>query len=191
MNRLATLVLPLLALAACASPQSVVVTGKTRPPISPDQVAVLSQPPPQFEDVAILHASGKSVNPGSQAAFDTVVLRLKQQAAQLGANAVILEGFSDRQTASIGTGVGSTSYGSHSAVGVGVGGGFGIYSKTGQGRAIFIPPGAPQPLMAPWSMPPPPPAPAPAPGTAPAPAPVPAAPAAAPAPATTPPPPPQ
>jgi hypothetical protein len=150
---------------ACASPQSVIVTGHTRPPISPDQVVVLSQPPPQFEDVAILHASGKSVNPGSQAAFDKVVLRLRQEAAQVGANAVILEGFSDRQTATIGTGVGSTSYGSHSAVGVGVGGGFGIYAKTGQGRAIYIPPDAPQPLIAPAVMPG---APAPAPDAPPA-----------------------
>ena|SRR5579859_3582527 len=158
---LSALGLSSLALTACAAPQAVVVTGQARPPISPDQVAILSQPPPQFEDVAILHASGKSVNPASQAAFDTVVQRLKQEAAQLGANAVILEGFSDQQTASIGTGVGSTSYGSHSAVGVGVGGGFGIYRKTGQGRAIYIPPGAPQPLMAPPPMPPPAPAPAP------------------------------
>ncbi len=139
-----------LALAACASaPQAIVMTGTARPPIPPEQVLILSAPPPQFQDIAILHASGKSVNPGSQAAFDKVVLRLKQEAAQVGANAVILEGFSDRQTASIGTGVGSTSYGAHSAVGVGVGGGFGIYAKTGQGRAIYIPPGAPQPLMAP------------------------------------------
>jgi hypothetical protein len=148
-----------LALAACAAPQSHVMTGTARAPISPDQVVILSQPPPQFEDVAILNASSKSVNPASQAAFDKVTERLKVEAAQLGANAVILEGFSDRQTATIGTGVGSTSYSSHSAVGVGVGGGFGIYRKTGQGRAIYIPPGAPQPLMAqpmpPSPMPPP------------------------------------
>src|SRR5579863_4941610 len=124
-----------LALAACAAPQSRVMTGAARPPIPPDQVLILSQPPPQFEDVAILNASSKSLNPAGQAAFDTVIARLKGLAAQVGANAVILEGFSDRQTATIGTGVGSTSYSSNSAVGVGVGGGFGIYRKTGQGRA--------------------------------------------------------
>jgi hypothetical protein len=153
-----------LALSACAAPQSVVMTGTARSPISPDQVVILSQPPPVYDDIAILNASGKSVNPNSQAAFDKVVQRLKAQAAQLGANAVILQGFSDRQTASIGTGVGSTSYSSHSAVGVGVGGGFGIYSKTAQGHAIYIPPGAPQPLMAPPTPPaaPPPPPPPPA-----------------------------
>ena len=172
------LTLCILALTACAAPQSQVITGTPHTPISPDQVVILSQPPPVFEDVAILNASSKSVNPAGQAAFDKVLQRLKQQAARLGANAVILEGFTDRQTASIGTGVGSTSYSSHSAVGVGVGGGFGIYRKSGQGRAIYIPPGAPQPLMAP-PLPPPPGAPpgAPAPAQAsPAPPPPPPAP---------------
>jgi hypothetical protein len=164
-----TFAIAVLGLSACAAPQSVVMTGTARSPISPDQVVILSQPPPVYEDIAILNASGKSVNPNSQAAFDKVVQRLKAQAAQLGANAVILQGFSDRQTASIGAGGGSTSYSSHSAVGVGVGGGFGIYSKTAQGHAIYIPPGAPQPLMAP-PMPPPagpgmPPPPAPPPPT--------------------------
>ena len=147
-DRSAMMILALL-LSACASPQTHVMTGVAHTPISPDQVVILSQPPPVYEDVAMLNASGKSVNPQSQAAFDKVIERLKIQAAQLGANAVILQGFSDRQTASIGTGVGSTSYSSHSAVGVGVGGGFGIYSKSAQGRAVYIPPGAPQPLMAP------------------------------------------
>jgi hypothetical protein len=156
------------ALSACASPVSHVMTGAAHAPISPDQVVILSRPPPVYEDVAILHASSKSTDPTSQAAFDKVVQRLKEQAALLGANAVVLEGFSDRQTATIGTGVGSSSYSPHSAVGVGVGGGFGIYSKSGQGRAVYIPPGAPQPLMVPLG--PPPPGTPPAPGTPPPPA---------------------
>lgn len=138
--------LPAVLLVACAAPQSHVMTGQARTPVPPDQVLVLSAPPPQFEDVAIVHANGKSLNPGSQAAFDKVVQRLRQEAGALGANAIILEGFSDRQSATIGTGVGSTSYGSHSAVGVGVGGGFGIYNKAGQAHAVYIPPGAPQPV---------------------------------------------
>jgi hypothetical protein len=40
---------------------------------------------------------------------------------------VILEGFSDAETGSLGTGVGSDSYGNHSALGVSVGGSLGIY----------------------------------------------------------------
>ncbi len=130
-------------LSACTAPSTHVVTGKARPPISPDQVRIYTQPPPVFEEVAMLNASSNSAlgsSAGGQAAIDQVIERLKTEAAKLGANGVILQGFSDRQTGAIGTGVGNTSYSSHSAVGVGVGGSFGIYKKNGQGRAIFVPP---------------------------------------------------
>jgi hypothetical protein len=72
---------------------------------------------------------------------DTVIQRLKEQAAKLGANGVILAGMSDRETGSLGGGGGSGSFSGNSAVGVGLGGSLGIFKKTGQGRAIFVPPG--------------------------------------------------
>jgi hypothetical protein len=126
--------------AACSS-SSPVLVGQSRPAIPVDQVKVYSHPPPVFEEIAVLNASSKSVfSPGGPQQIDKVVERLKEQAAQLGANGVILEGFSDAQTASLGTGVGSQSYSRNSAVGVGVGGTFGIFKKTGKGRAIFVPP---------------------------------------------------
>jgi hypothetical protein len=94
-----------------------------------------------FEEVATLDASSKSAfGAGGQRSVDKVIERLKIEAAKLGANGVILEGFSDAETGSIGTGVGSESYGNHSAVGLGVGGSLGIYKKTGHGDAIYIPP---------------------------------------------------
>ncbi len=71
--------------------------------------------------------------------MDTVIERLKIEAAKLGANGVILEGFSDSQTGSIGSGAGSDSYGNHSAVGVGLGSSIGIFKKTGHGDAIYVP----------------------------------------------------
>ena len=127
---------------AC-SPVSQVLVGKARPPIAPAQVRIYSHPPADFEEVAILNASSKSVfAPGGQAAIDKVVERLKEQAAKLGANGVILEDFSDRETGSLGTGVGSSSYSRNSAVGLGLGGSLGIFSKTGKGRAIYVPPPA-------------------------------------------------
>jgi hypothetical protein len=138
-KRLFAVCLCLLA-AACASTAPVVV-GTPRPAIAVDQVVVYSHPPPTFQDIAALTASSKSAfTPGGPQQIDKVVERLKQQAAQLGANGVILEGFSDAQTASLGTGVGSTSYSRNTAVGVGVGGSFGIFKKTGKARAIFVPP---------------------------------------------------
>ena len=129
-----------LAAAACTSAKPVLV-GTARPPIPVAQVVVYSHEPSSFEDIATLTATSKSAfGPGGPQQIDKVVQRLKEQAAELGANGVILEGFSDAQTASIGTGVGSTSYSGNSAVGVGVGGAFGIFKKTGKARAIFVGP---------------------------------------------------
>jgi hypothetical protein len=126
---------------ACA-PSTHVLVGHARAPITPDQVKIYSQPPATpFEEIAILDASSKSAfGTGGQKSVDKVIERLKVEAAKLGANGVILEGFSDAETGSIGTGVGSDSYGNHSAVGVGVGGSLGIYKKTGHGDAIYVQP---------------------------------------------------
>jgi hypothetical protein len=126
-------------LAACA-PSTHVLVGQARPPISPDQVTIYSHPPTYYQEIAILDASSKSAfGTGGQKTVDKVIERLKIEAAKLGANGVILEGFSESQAASIGTGVGSTSYGGNSSVGVGVGGSLGIYKKTGHGDAIYVP----------------------------------------------------
>jgi hypothetical protein len=131
-----------LCVAACAT-DSVVVTGRVRPAISPTEVKLYSQPPAMFEEIAVLNASKSSAfTTGGQKTVDKVIAGLKEQAAKVGANGLILEGFSDRQTGSVGSGVGSSSYSSNSAVGVGVGGSLGIYKKTGHGVAIFVPPGA-------------------------------------------------
>jgi uncharacterized protein YbjQ (UPF0145 family) len=130
----------LLALAACA-PTTQILTGTTRPPISPAEVKIYSHAPAAYEEIAVLTATSKSVfTSGGQKSIDKVVERLKEQAAKLGANGLILEDFSDSQTGSIGTGVGSESYSRGGSVGVGVGGAVGIFKKTGRGRAIFIPP---------------------------------------------------
>ena len=132
-----------LAAAACAT-DTVVITGKARPPISPADVKIYSQPPAVFEEIAILNASKNSAfTTGGQKTVDKVIAGLKEQAAKVGANGVILQGFSDRQTGSVGSGVGSSSVSSNSAVGVGVGGSLGIYKKTGHGVAIFVPPETP------------------------------------------------
>jgi hypothetical protein len=128
------------ALGGCA-PSTHVLVGTARPPISPTEVKIYSSPPPNYQEIAVLDASSKSAfGTGGQKSVDKVIERLKIEAAKLGANGVILEGFQDAQTGSIGSGVGSDSYSSHSAVGVGVGGSLGIYKKTGHGDAIYVPP---------------------------------------------------
>jgi hypothetical protein len=158
-----------IALAACA-PSSHVLVGPARPPISPADVKVYLQPPPSFQQIAIVNASADSaLSTGGQASVNKVIARLKDEAAKLGANGIILEGMSDRQTGSIGAGSGSSSYSGNSAVGVGVGGSLGIFKKTGEGRAIYVPPGAEPPAPAPPAIPAAPAAPAPPPAAEPPP----------------------
>jgi len=159
-SRLFVVALLAAGLAACAASDSFVLLGTQRPPISPADVKIYSHPPPNFEEIAMLNASSKSVfSPGGQGAVDKVIEGLKEEAAKLGANGVILQGFSDRETGSLGTGVGGGSASGNSAVGVGVGGSLGIYKKTGQGMAIYVPPGSPTdapPGAPPFAAPPPP-----------------------------------
>jgi len=139
-----------LLLGACASPAPVIV-GAKRPPIDPSQVKIYMSPPPLYEDVAMLNASSSSVlTMGGPQQMNKIVDEMKKEAAALGANGVILEGFTDAQTGALGTGVGSQSYSGNGSVGLGVGGSFGIYKKTGRGRAIFV-----QPEPAPPPEPPP------------------------------------
>jgi hypothetical protein len=135
----------LLVVAVCVSisgcaPTAPKLTGPPRAPIPVEQVMIYDLPPANAQDVALLHASSHSVfSPGGPSATDKVVQRLKVQAAELGANGLVLQGFSDAQTASLGTGVGSESYGRSSAVGVGASGSFGVFKKTGEALAIFVP----------------------------------------------------
>jgi hypothetical protein len=127
-------------LGACAS-SGPVMLGPARPAIAPDQVKIYWSPPANFEPIADLNASSHSVfTPGGQQVMDKVIAQLKVEAAKLGANGLMLEGFSDAQSATLGTGVGSQSYSGNSAVGVSAGGAFGVFKKTGRARAIFVPP---------------------------------------------------
>jgi hypothetical protein len=128
-------------LTACET-SSHVLTGTVRPPISPDQVKIYTQPPPQFEEVARLNSSsGSSFAFGAQSKTDTVIERLKKEAAKLGANGVLLQGISDRPSGSIGVGFGTGSASPNSAVGAGVGTSSQTYEKEGVGLAIYVPPG--------------------------------------------------
>lgn len=131
-------VLAAILLAACAS--SHVMIGKARPPISPDQVQIYTRPPTvPYEEIARLETSSQgSFSFTAQGKTDAVIKRLKEEAAKLGANGVLLEGIGDQASGSIGTGGGSTSYSGGSSVGGGVGLGVGLTKKVGGGVAIYV-----------------------------------------------------
>ena len=126
-------------LLGCATSSHVMI-GTVHPPISPESVRVYVQPPEKYEEVATIDASSQgSFAITSQQNMDKAIARMKEEAAKLGANGILLQGVQDQQSGSIGTGVGSSSYGPGSSTGVGVGGSFGIYNKAAHGIAIFVP----------------------------------------------------
>ena len=125
-------------LLVCATSSHVMI-GAARPPISPESVRVYVQPPEKYEEIAAIDATSQgSFAVTSQQNMDKAIARLKEEAAKLGANGILLQGVQDQQSGSIGTGVGSSSYGPSSSTGVGVGGSFGIYNKAAHGIAIFV-----------------------------------------------------
>ena len=84
-------VLIALVMAGCAA-SSHILTGQKRPAIEPAQVKLYSKPPAKFEEVAIIEASSRnSWAVTDQGKVDVVIERLKDQAAQLGANGVLLQ----------------------------------------------------------------------------------------------------
>jgi len=128
------------AAAACATSSHVLI-GTARPPISPESVRVYYRPPPKYEEIATVSSSSQgSLALTSQQNMDKAIERMKAEAAKVGANGILLQSVQDTQGGSLGAGVGNTSYGPGSAVGVGVGGSFALTNKVAQGLAIYVPP---------------------------------------------------
>jgi hypothetical protein len=124
--------------AACAPVQ--VLTGTVRPSIPAPSVVVYSVAPPNFEQVALLSATKKTLfGTGGQRTVDSLVGRLSAQAAKLGANGIILDEFNDERSMSLATGIGSDSYTHNADISLGVGALIGVYKTTGNARAIYVP----------------------------------------------------
>lgn len=117
----------------CAS--SHVLVGKARPPISVDQVKVYLRPPAKFEEIALLEASSKgSMAVSQQGKMNKAIERLKEEAAQLGANGVLIQGTGNEYVGSVNTGS-ATAYG-NTAYGTGVS--VPVQHKVASGIAIYV-----------------------------------------------------
>jgi hypothetical protein len=135
----AAALLVVLLIAGCSTSSHVLV-GTQRPPIAPDQVRLYTHPPERYEEVAIVGASSRqSFSPGDQAKIDKVIQRLKKEAGQLGANGVLIQGLGDQYAGSVGSSFGSATASGHTAVASGFGISAGLFQKTGQGMAIYVP----------------------------------------------------
>ncbi|HEY2779900.1 MAG TPA: hypothetical protein VGI90_03950 [Steroidobacteraceae bacterium] len=129
-----------LAIAACAS-SSQFLTGTPRVAVAAAQVRVYTMAPQRFEEIAVLGASRRSVSTaGGERAIAKMIESMRAQAAQLGANGLLLEDFADSDPLSVGTGIGSQTYTHNASINVGVGGALGVVKKSARARAIFVPP---------------------------------------------------
>ena len=126
----------------CASVSHTIV-GRVRPPIDPGDVEVFRSPPRHYEEIALLDASsvGGFGHP-SRAGTNEAIYYMKEEAAKLGANGVLLTGMGERYHGDVGIGVGGWGFSSgHSYVSgggsVGVGG---PITQAGiEGIAIYVP----------------------------------------------------
>ena len=113
----------------CAS--SAIVVGKVRPPISPAQVKLYLNPPKKYEEIALLESSSKaSWAISDQGKMNVVIERLKEEAAKIGANGVLLRGTGEQNAGSVGT----ASFNGGVALGISSN----IMHKAGNGVAIFV-----------------------------------------------------
>jgi hypothetical protein len=125
--------------AGCAASSQVLV-GTARAPISPDQVRIYLHPPAKYEEIAIIDASSRgSAAFTDQQKMNKAIARLKEQAASVGANGILLEGVGDQMAGSVGTGFGTATANGNTAFGTGFGTSAGIFIKSAKGMAIYVP----------------------------------------------------
>lgn len=132
-----------LVLAGCAS-SSYTVVGQVRRPIDPGDVEIYTSPPRHYQEIALLDASSVgSFGRASAASENEAIYRMKEDAAKLGANGVLLTGISDRYGGSLGVGVGGfgVSGGRHHVTAGGGSVAFGgpIVHRGVEGVAIYVP----------------------------------------------------
>ena len=100
MKYICYVLIAVLLISSCAS-GSYILTGQQRDPIDATLVKLYTEPPQQYEVIAIVNASSDS-GWTQQGDMDYAVAELKEQAAKLGANGIILIGVGERSSATVG-----------------------------------------------------------------------------------------
>ncbi len=123
----------------CAT-TSRVMLSPARPALAPEQVQVYFSPPPgRYVEIAMLETSSGGFTYGEQNKMNSVLAKLRVEAAKLGANGVLVQ-----ETArgyggsSVGVGVGGGSFGGRSHVGGGVGVSISPTPKIARAVAIHV-----------------------------------------------------
>jgi hypothetical protein len=98
----------------CATTHTIIV-GQPRPPISPEAVRVYQVPPRHFERIAIINSSaGMSWIFPDRPSMEEGISRLREEAASLGANGILLESVYDVPAGGLAIGVGGFGFTRHS-----------------------------------------------------------------------------
>ncbi len=131
----------LLTLCGCGSTNTIMV-GQARPATTPDLVRVYYTPPRHYERIALINSeSGPTWAFTTRGQMEDAISKLREEAAKVGANGVLIEATGTSSTGNLGIGVGGFGGGGyHSGYEVGGGGAFGgpILHKTASATAIYV-----------------------------------------------------
>ena len=126
-------------LAGCAT-TSKVMLSPPRPAITPEQVRVYFSPPPgRYVEIAMLETSSGGFTYGEQNKMNSVLAKLRVEAAKLGANGVLLQDTVNGYGGSnVGVGVGGGRFGGRSHVGGGIGVSISPTPKYARAIAVYV-----------------------------------------------------
>jgi hypothetical protein len=120
-----------------------IVTGATRSPIFPEQVKLYRTPPEKYEEIAIVDASAGHDFLKNSSLMNSAIQRLKEEAAKVGANGLLLTEMKERDapavTTTVGTATASAGGTGAFATGTGVGVNRGDSYTRLRGLAIYVP----------------------------------------------------
>jgi hypothetical protein len=123
----------------CGCATAPIIVGQLRPPISPEAVRVYQVPPLHFERIAIIDSpAGTSWIFPDRPSMELGISRLRQQAAALGANGILLQRVYDVSAGGLAIGGGGFGYSGHSFYGGGGSVGGPLINHRVQAAAIYV-----------------------------------------------------
>ena len=142
LSRLAVAFTAMMLLCGCGSTHTIMV-GQARPATTPDAVRVYDIAPRHFQRIAIINSSsGPTWAFTTRGQLDDAIAKLKEEAAKVGANGILIEATGTSSSGNLGIGVGGFGAGGdhHSGYAVSGEGGFGapILHRTAQASAIYV-----------------------------------------------------
>lgn len=114
-----------------------VIIGNTRPPTNPADVRIYTELPANYQKIAMVSADARNDFASQQNLSDNALERLKKEAAAVGANGILLNGFGNYVVGSSGV-VNVMQTSPHTGFGFGA-----MNTRTGkeaEGLAIYVPP---------------------------------------------------